>query len=84
MTDVLPVDASCEDIEVRFNILNSHEPENLTICMLHMSYFKVDENLPFLDRFVQNALDNGAVPYSPPSYLVSSTMRTHQFVTTHH
>jgi len=44
MADVLPVDASCEDIEV-------------------------DPNLPFLDGFVQKALNNGAVPYSPPSYL---------------
>lgn len=46
MADVLPVDASLEDIEV-------------------------DPNLPFLDGFVQIAIVNGAVRYSPPSHLVN-------------
>ena len=41
---VLPVDASCEDIDI-------------------------DENLSFLDDFVQAALDNGAKPYNPPDDL---------------
>ena len=41
---VLPVDASCEDIDI-------------------------DENLSFLDDFVQEALDNGAKPYNPPDDL---------------
>jgi AP-4 complex subunit epsilon-1 len=41
MVDVLPSDASCEDIAV-------------------------DENLSFLNSFVQNALNLGAAPYSPP------------------
>jgi AP-4 complex subunit epsilon-1 len=44
MVEVLPVDASCEDIEV-------------------------DEHLSFLDQFIEQSLANGAVPYSPPSYL---------------
>lgn len=44
MVEVLPVDASCEDIEV-------------------------DEDLSFLNQFIDQALANGAVPYSPPSYL---------------
>jgi hypothetical protein len=42
MADVLPVDASCEDIDV-------------------------DENLSFLDKLVNQALLNGAAPYSPPN-----------------
>lgn len=42
MADVLPVDASCEDIEV-------------------------DEKLSFLNGYVQSALAQGAVPYSPPA-----------------
>lgn len=41
MADILPVDASCEDIEV-------------------------DKNLSFLNSYVQTALSNGALPYSPP------------------
>ena len=41
MADVLPVDASCEDIDL-------------------------DVNLSFLNPFVQQALANGAKPYSPP------------------
>eukprot|EP01038_Epipyxis_sp_PR26KG_P011321 gene11321-15185_t len=41
MVDVLPVDASCEDIQV-------------------------DENLEFLNDFVQQALLSGAKPYTPP------------------
>lgn len=41
LAEVLPVDASCEDIEV-------------------------DENLSFLDSYVQQALVDGAPPYSPP------------------
>ena len=44
MVDVLPVDASCEDIEV-------------------------DEDLSFLNGFIEQSLANGAVPYSPPSYM---------------
>ncbi len=44
MADVLPLDASCEDIDI-------------------------DEKLKFLDGFVRNALNNGAVPYSPPTSL---------------
>jgi AP-4 complex subunit epsilon-1 len=42
MVEVLPVDASCEDIEV-------------------------DEDLSFLNDFIDHAIANGAVPYSPPS-----------------
>jgi AP-4 complex subunit epsilon-1 len=42
MVDVLPVDASCEDIEV-------------------------DEDLSFLNGYVQCALDMGASPYCPPA-----------------
>jgi hypothetical protein len=45
MADVLPVDASLEDIEV-------------------------DPSLPFLDDYVQTALNHGAATYSPPSHLV--------------
>jgi AP-4 complex subunit epsilon-1 len=41
LVEVLPVDASCEDIEV-------------------------DEELSFLNEYVQNALKQGAKPYSPP------------------
>eukprot|EP00743_Colponemidia_sp_Colp-15_P002166 GILK01002351.1.p1 GENE.GILK01002351.1~~GILK01002351.1.p1 ORF type:complete len:1062 (-),score=193.43 GILK01002351.1:67-3252(-) len=41
MREVLPVDASCEDLEP-------------------------DENLSFLDIYVQDALQHGAKPYSPP------------------
>lgn len=41
MVDVLPVDASCEDIEV-------------------------DQDLSFLDAFVNRALSQGAAPYAPP------------------
>lgn len=48
MADVLPVDASLEDIEV-------------------------DPSLPFLDGYVQIALNNGAATYSPPNHLVFST-----------
>jgi len=43
LVNVLPVDASLEDIEV-------------------------DSSLSFLDHFVQTALNEGAVPYSPPAY----------------
>jgi hypothetical protein len=46
MADVLPVDASLEDIEV-------------------------DPSLPFLDGYVQFALNHGAATYSPPVHLVS-------------
>lgn len=42
LVDVLPVDASCEDIDI-------------------------DENLSFLQGFVDRALANGAAPYSPPA-----------------
>eukprot|EP00595_Chromulina_sp_UTEXLB2642_P001142 CAMPEP_0196761884 /NCGR_PEP_ID=MMETSP1095-20130614/1192_1 /TAXON_ID=96789 ORGANISM="Chromulina nebulosa, Strain UTEXLB2642" /NCGR_SAMPLE_ID=MMETSP1095 /ASSEMBLY_ACC=CAM_ASM_000446 /LENGTH=722 /DNA_ID=CAMNT_0042111947 /DNA_START=573 /DNA_END=2738 /DNA_ORIENTATION=- len=41
MVDVLPVDASCEDIEM-------------------------DEDLSFLDGYINQLLANGATPYSPP------------------
>lgn len=41
LVDILPVDASCEDVEV-------------------------DENLGWLDGFVQQALAAGAAPYCPP------------------
>jgi AP-4 complex subunit epsilon-1 len=41
MADVLPVDASLEDIEI-------------------------EENLAFLNKFVQEALRNGSAPYTPP------------------
>jgi len=44
MQAVLPVDASCEDLDI-------------------------DENMSFLDDFVQQALDNGAQPYNPPDDL---------------
>jgi len=44
MVEVLPVDASCEDIEV-------------------------DEDLSFLNGFIDQALAQGAVPYSPPSHM---------------
>jgi hypothetical protein len=47
MADALPVDASCEDIEV-------------------------DEALPMLRAFVQQALDAGASPYTPPARAVSA------------
>jgi len=42
MGEVLPVDASCEDVEA-------------------------DEDLNFLSGYVQEALNNGAKPYSPPT-----------------
>jgi hypothetical protein len=45
MADVLPVDASLEDIEV-------------------------DPSLPFLDGYVQFALNQGAATYAPPNHLV--------------
>ena len=44
MPEVLPVDASCEDIEV-------------------------DDNLPFLDNYVNQALREGARPYAAPDTL---------------
>ena len=43
LVNVLPADASLEDIEV-------------------------DPSLSFLDNFVQGALNNGAIPYTPPAY----------------
>jgi AP-4 complex subunit epsilon-1 len=47
MVDVLPVDASCEDIEV-------------------------DENLTFLQGFVNQALAAGCPPYCPPANFVDN------------
>ena len=65
MADALPVDASCEDIEVKL-CRTRH-----CLFLTSLCSFQVDESLPMLENYVRKALAEGANPYTPPARSVS-------------
>jgi AP-4 complex subunit epsilon-1 len=57
MQKVLPLDSSCEDLNVIMYLF---------LLVDYLCNIQVDSSLSFLDNFVSQALVNGAPPYKPP------------------